>query len=225
MTIDYTRLIEQLDPEQDGEDTLKPRTAIVDEVNSDGTLDIILSGVIVPNVPRLASVGAIEGDAVQVQVSRGSMLVVGTIASVSTPHLPSSGSISAIATTGGALNDSTSNTFVNLGGTGSITSFSFTKRYSDSRIKVDMRASGYCITNLSIPEFGVLINGVDTAMFTLPAMSATSQRQANSAVKEISGVPAGVHTIQGRWRRSTGTGTIRRDGGDWLTISALEVSA
>jgi hypothetical protein len=224
MTIDYTKLINQLDPEQDGEDSLKPRTAIVDEVNVDGTLDIILSGVIVPDVPRLASVGAVEGDAVQVQVSLGGMLVIGTIGSTTTPHLPSSGSISAIATSG-ALNDTTSATFVNLGGTGSVTSFNFTKRYAGSRIKVDMRASAYCITNLSIPEFGVLINGVDTAMFTLNDMSTTSQRIKNSAVKHISGVPAGVHTIQGRWRRSTGTGTCRRDGGDWLTITALEVSA
>jgi hypothetical protein len=79
MAIDYTRLIEQLDPEQDGEDSLKPRTAIVDEVNSDGTLDIILSGIVIENVPRLSTVSAMEGDVVQVQVSRGSILVVGFV--------------------------------------------------------------------------------------------------------------------------------------------------
>lgn len=81
MTIDYTKLINQLDPEPDGEDSLKPRTAIVDAVNANGTLNIILSGVVVPNVPRLASVAPVVGDAVQVQVSRGSMLVIGFVTS------------------------------------------------------------------------------------------------------------------------------------------------
>lgn len=80
MTIDYTRLIEQLDPQLDGEDPLKPRTATVNAVNSNGTLNIVLSGVIIPNVPRLSSVGAVVGDVVQVQSSRGSLLVIGVSA-------------------------------------------------------------------------------------------------------------------------------------------------
>jgi hypothetical protein len=79
MAIDYTKLIEKLDPERDGPDVTTLRTAIVDEVNSDGTLDIILSGVVVPDVPRLSTVSAVEGDVVQVQVSRGSILAVGFV--------------------------------------------------------------------------------------------------------------------------------------------------
>jgi hypothetical protein len=223
MTIDYTKLINQLDPEQDGEDSLKPRTAIVDEVNVDGTLDIILSGVIVPNVPRLSSVGAVEGDAVQVQVSLGGMLVIGTIGSTTTPHLPSSNAINGIAVTSGQ-NDTSSTTFVNLAGTGAVTSFSFTKRYAASKIKVQMNATCYCITAVTNVDFGVLINGVDTFMFRV-ILGATSQRVTGvGGVADITGVPAGVHTVQGRWRRVAASGTARRDTGDWLYLSALEVS-
>ena len=79
MAIDYTRLIEALDPERDGQDVTTLRTAIVDDVNANGTLDIILSGVIVPEVPKLSTVSAVAGDVVQVQVYRGSMLVVGFV--------------------------------------------------------------------------------------------------------------------------------------------------
>lgn len=222
MTIDYTRLIEQLDPEQDGEDTLKPRTAIVDEVNSDGTLDIILSGVIVPNVPRLASVGAIEGDAVQVQVSRGSMLVVGTIASVSTPHLPSSGAINQ---PGPSSNDNVSgSSFQSMAGTGNVTSFSFTKRYADSNIKIEMAATCYMVTATGTNIiFGVQINAVDTPLFRI-IFPVLNQRFWGTGFADVSGVPAGVHTVQARWRRESGTGTGRRDTGDWFSLSALEVS-
>lgn len=79
MAIDYTRLIEKLDPHKDGQDNTTLRTATVSVVNANGTLDITLSGVVIPGVPRLASVGAVVGDTVQVQVYRGSMLVVGFV--------------------------------------------------------------------------------------------------------------------------------------------------
>mgnify|MGYP003579741927 FL=1 len=215
MTIDYTRLIEQLDPERDGEDTLKPRTAIVDEVNSDGTLDIILSGVIIPNVPRLASVGAIEGDAVQVQVSRGSMLVVGTIASVSTPHLPSSNSMSAAGP--GANNDTASTSFASMAGT---TTLSFTKRYADSKVFVMMFASMFGVAGVADIEIGVQIDGVDYAInrTSIPNTVFTI----HSGSRAITGVTSGVKTIQARWRRAGGSVEARRNAGGHIQMSAIE---
>lgn len=223
MGLDVTKLIEKLDPRPGGQDKVQLRTGTVDAVNGDGTLDVVLSGVVVPDVPRLASVGALVGDAVQVQVYRGSMLVVGLAASQPTPNLASSGSVNGVATTSGN-NDTTSASFVSLAGTGSVTSFNFTKRYTDSRIKVQMNATCFCITSVSNADFGVLINGTDTFMFRI-ILTATSQRVTGvGGIVDVSGVPAGVHSIQGRWRRATGTGTLRRDTGDWLYISALEVS-
>jgi hypothetical protein len=87
--LDITRLIQKLDPRPDGQDKSQLRTGTVDAVNADGTLDVVLSGVVVPNVPKLASVGGAVGSVVQVQVYRGSMLVVG----VTTPALAPVGAV------------------------------------------------------------------------------------------------------------------------------------
>jgi hypothetical protein len=88
-TPDLTRLIEKLDPRPDGQDKVQLRTGVINEINADGTVDVILSGVVVPNVPRLASVSGAVGSVVQVQVYRGSMLVIG----VSTPALMPTGAL------------------------------------------------------------------------------------------------------------------------------------
>lgn len=87
--VDLTRLIQKLDPRPDGQDKAQLRTGTVDAVNADGTLDVVLSGVVVPDVPKLASVGGAVGSVVQVQVYRGSMLVVG----VTTPALAPVGAV------------------------------------------------------------------------------------------------------------------------------------
>lgn len=75
--IDYTRIIDQIMPKAGGEDVLRLRGATVDAVNSDGTVDIIMSGVVVPNVVRLSNAAAVVGESVQVLIHRGLMLVIG----------------------------------------------------------------------------------------------------------------------------------------------------
>lgn len=213
--IDYTKLIEKLDPEKDGQDVTTLRTAIVDEVNSDGTLDIILSGIVIPDVPRLASVGAVEGDAVQVQTYRGSMLVVGTIASVSTPHLPSSASMSAVGP--GGNDDTASTSFVNMSGT---TTLSFTKRYADSKIFVVMHCSMFGIGGVSDIEIGVQIDGVDYAVNR--ANIPNTVFDVHNGSRAISGVTSGVKTLQARWRRASGSVNARRNSGGFINMSAME---
>jgi hypothetical protein len=81
--IDYTALLKKLTPDRDGEPHTHLRTGTVAAVNSDGTLDITMSGgVLVPGVPKLASVFADVGDAVQMISFRGSLLVLGPVATV-----------------------------------------------------------------------------------------------------------------------------------------------
>lgn len=221
--LDLTRLIEKLDPRPDGQDKVQLRTGTVAAVNGDGTLDVTLSGVVVPDVPRLASVGALVGDAVQVQVYRGSMLVVGLAATQPTPNLASSTSINNSGPTSGQ-DDVAASAFEDMGGTGTLVSFSFTKRYADSKIQVSMHASCYCV-NASPNNiiFGVRINAVDTPMFRIIVPN-LNERRYSSGINNITGVPAGVYTVQGRWRRESGTGTGRRDSGDWFSMAATEVS-
>jgi hypothetical protein len=80
--IDYTKLRKKLAPDQDGEPATHLRTATVDAVNSDGTVDLLMaSGVIVPDVPKLASAYTPDGSVVQVISLRGSLLVIGPSAS------------------------------------------------------------------------------------------------------------------------------------------------
>ena len=78
--IDYTKLLAKLDPQPGGEDTARMRTGIVDAVNSDGTVDLAISGIIVPSVPRVNSLVVAENTVVQVISYRGSLLVLGSVA-------------------------------------------------------------------------------------------------------------------------------------------------
>jgi len=80
--IDYTKLLKKLTPDEDGEDTLRLRVGTVSAVNANGTLNITMSsGVIVPNVPKLATAYATVNTVVQMISQRGSLLVIGAVAS------------------------------------------------------------------------------------------------------------------------------------------------
>jgi hypothetical protein len=76
--IDYTKLLKKISPKIDGESTTRLRTAVVNTVNSDGTVDILMpGGTSIPSVPRLAESAVQVGAVVQVIVFRGSLLVIG----------------------------------------------------------------------------------------------------------------------------------------------------
>lgn len=75
--IDYTKLLKKINPDRDGEPHLHLRTAVVDAVNADGTLDIVMSGIVIPGVPKLATAYAPDGATVQVISARGTLLVIG----------------------------------------------------------------------------------------------------------------------------------------------------
>lgn len=78
--IDYSKLLRKLNPEPGGEDILRLRTGVVDAVNANGTLDVGISGLVVPGVPRLSNITAAVGDIVQVISFRGALLVIGAVA-------------------------------------------------------------------------------------------------------------------------------------------------
>lgn len=81
--IDYTKLLDKIDPQPGGEDTLRLRTGIVDAINVDGTLDVEISKVVVPNVPRMDNLVVAVGQSVQVLSYRGALLVMGRSATSS----------------------------------------------------------------------------------------------------------------------------------------------
>ncbi|HEU4751983.1 MAG TPA: hypothetical protein VFU47_02665 [Armatimonadota bacterium] len=75
--IDYTKILKKIVPEKDGETPAHLRTGVVSAVNANGTVDILMSGVTVPGVPRLAEATVQVGATVQILASRGSLLVIG----------------------------------------------------------------------------------------------------------------------------------------------------
>jgi hypothetical protein len=84
--LDLTRVLEKIVPESDGPSPLYRRKATVLAVNGDGTVDINLSGVLVPSVDMLGGAQVTVGANVQVLVERGALLVLGKIgAGVSPP--------------------------------------------------------------------------------------------------------------------------------------------
>jgi hypothetical protein len=117
-------------------------------------------------------------------------------------------------------NDTTAAAFADMGGTGAVTSFAFTKRQAATRLKVTMHASFYSITSVSDAMLGVRINGTDYDMVKGPGV--LNERQMWSATRYISGIAAHSGTVQARWYRAAGTGTVRRDTADWLSLSVEE---
>ncbi|OGF05184.1 MAG: hypothetical protein A2W00_05345 [Candidatus Eisenbacteria bacterium RBG_16_71_46] len=79
MSTDWTRVVEALFPAAGGEPALVLRTAIVDTENVDGTVDLLLSGVVIPDVPVVDGAVTAEDSVVTVLVSTGTLLVLGSI--------------------------------------------------------------------------------------------------------------------------------------------------
>jgi hypothetical protein len=128
------------------------------------------------------------------------------------------------ATTSGT-NDTTAAAYENMAGTGAVTSFTFVKRYTATRIKVTVHASFYSVTSVSNAKIGVRINGVDYDVIpSVPGI--VNERQCWSATRFIAaGIAAGSYTVQLRWFRASGAGTIRRDNADLISVVAEEVAA
>jgi hypothetical protein len=129
--------------------------------------------------------------------------------------------VNAPATTSGN-DDTTSAVYVNMAGTGSVTSFQFVKRYAGTRVKITMAASTFGVTATNVVSIGVLVNGVDTEITR--GASLNNEHDTIFGIARITGLPAGTYTIQGRWRRVSGGSVSRRNTDDWLTIDAEEVN-
>lgn len=133
----------------------------------------------------------------------------------------STAAISAVAVTAGT-DTTTSATYVNMAGTGSVTSFSWTKYRDDTDALLFMAAEFQAVTANAGPKFGLRINGTDYDMCSnAPGTSAYGHP---SGTRVVSGIPAGVYTVQCRWFRLAGAGTPTRDTNCWLSASVTEIN-
>jgi hypothetical protein len=120
-----------------------------------------------------------------------------------------------------AVSDTTTSiSFVDLAG--GITISNFVKMRSDTAIEVDMRVS--MTTTVANTRVGVAarIDGVDTQVTAL-TINPINTHTFVTGKENVLGISAGVYTIQGRWRRAAGTGTLTRNSDDWVTMAAREV--
>lgn len=122
-----------------------------------------------------------------------------------------------------AATDSTvSTTYVNLAAT---SSFSFTKYVgTGTAIRIDMSTSVKTTVAGDVVLFGVLINAVDSDV-TGGQMDVANGAYYFSAPAIVqANLAAGTYTIQGRWKRVSGTGTLSRNTSHRLAIMATEVA-
>jgi hypothetical protein len=195
-TSTYALPYQTLTDPPNGPDLGKNLAEKVEAVLSDGTKGLTVATVTTTGAATIAGALTVAGD----RVTGGR------------------GGVNGFAVTSGT-DTTTSGPYVNLAGTGSQTSFSFTKRFAASRLRVAMSA-GMSTTVASGAVFGVRINGVDYDVCA--AATASGARAVGSGTAYISGVPAGTYTVQGRWKRWVGTSTLSRDVNDWLSIDVQE---
>lgn len=131
--------------------------------------------------------------------------------------------ISVLAVTSGQ-DTTTSLSYVNLAGTGAVTSFSFTKRFASTRVRLDFSATFFTTHANTGPQFGMRVNAVDydVARMKGSIILASSRLHTSGFTYIASGLAAGAYTVQGRWRALDSGGTLTRDVADWLCMSARE---
>lgn len=99
----------------------------------------------------------------------------------------------------------------------------FTKMRDDTNLLVDFRAMCFVTGAIATVQFGVSIDGTDfdTTYF---AFNVTGQHLAMSSIHLLGGVPAGDLTINARWRRVSGAGTLNANGDDMFSVAVREVT-
>lgn len=117
----------------------------------------------------------------------------------------------------------TTTTSSTYGTLAAVSSFSWTKRFTATRVEAFIAADWY-VTAEAQASFALLINGTDYEVFQAD-LNATNVYFPSSGFAEIAGglIPAGVHTVQVRWKRVSGSGTVTS--GKWLSARVREIDA
>jgi hypothetical protein len=113
--------------------------------------------------------------------------------------------------------------FVNLPATGpSPSSFVIRKQYAATSFDVFISADAISSAVNTVAQYGVLINGVDYPVTDLTMNIAANHYQGSGVAKVAAGLAAGNYTVQGRWQRIAGAGTVSTGGR--LSMTAAEVA-
>lgn len=204
--IDFSKLLDKLLPPPDGEDMARVRTGIVDAVNTDGTVDVGISGLVVPDVPRLAGAPMVAGTVVNILVWRGGLLVLGPSGS-GAASLRVAGTFFAAAT-----NDLSVSTSVQ-----SMTgcTFNFTTYKADAVLEVDLVVDFDPTDNVAALGIGYIqLDSTDITSSQALFANYANQNGRNTAPQNYSVAVAspGPHTMTARVIKS-GSGLLTAKAG------------
>lgn len=194
-------------------DHLNRRLGVVDDVNTDGTLDVEIGGVVVPGVKRLAHYVPKTGDSVFVEFSGTDPIVVGRAAEV--PYWPNIMEQSSVADS-----STTSTSYVDWP-TSSPLTFDWRKLLTSTQVLVHVQLSGYVSTAVVFEDAVRIDGGGDTGVRRGVFNPANTHLEFNGWSR-LSGLSAGLHTFTMRVRL-VGTATITADSGDRQTITVQEI--
>ena len=145
-----------------------------------------------------------------------------SLATVSDTAIFAVGNVRGISNNGGT-GTTTSASYSNVPAT---SSFSFTKGLTATRLHVNLSIDTFC-TAVGGGEriaIAVLVSGTDYVV-AAHSYGAANQYELASGMVFISGLVAGVYTIQARWQRFNGAGTVSINSDGWLSMACAEVSA
>ena len=122
-----------------------------------------------------------------------------------------------------SVNDSTvSGSYASL--TSTNTSVSFTKKLASTAIRVDLHMSAGSSATATTTVIGVLINGVDYDVIQFKFDPANTRFNLSGTAIVASGLAASTYTVQIRWKRTAGAGTVQRfTPDDWQSMTVAEV--
>lgn len=109
--------------------------------------------------------------------------------------------------------------------------FAFVKRWADTRVEATVATSAYVAGSAATRmtagvRFVPAAGGASTDAHVVQYyFNATLDHRAFSGTQLVSGLAAGVYTVQLVWARVGGSGTLTQDTGDWLSAVCREVAA
>lgn len=123
----------------------------------------------------------------------------------------------------GGAGSTTSATFVDMPGSPTLT---FVKKYPASltHVKAFLSTGAFSSTTNTGVAFALAIAGVDRQILSTLINVANAHVYFSGEIL-LTGLPAGLLSATGRWRRTSGAGTLQSDGSDWTSLTLEEVWA
>lgn len=97
----------------------------------------------------------------------------------------------------------------------------FTKLAAGTQLHIAMALTGFATVGSTVSRFAVNISGTDYDVTQL-FFNNVEHLPVSGFRKVPAGIAAGVYTIQGRWRRVSGTGTLTTNVDDWFSMTVEE---